>query len=151
MSQTLLDPNQIIRLVTDESSASIRVTLTNPSFEQQSKVSETSVTTVERPIIVEKQVILEVEKPIIVREVEYKTIEVPVIVEKTVTVEIEKPFIVYQDREVVKEVVIEKPVIVKEIEVRTQISEVQLSKPLVGFLMAQAIVSLILIISKFKW
>lgn len=114
------DPNQIATLEHDNSKDAKRVTIVDDiklSFDQDKMIAamQEGMSQIKFPSIQSKQEsekiqIVEIEKQVIITQIEYKTIEVPVIVKEIEYREIEKPIYI-------KEIVtIEKPVIVKEIE-----------------------------------
>lgn len=109
---TSLDPNQISRYAYDEDSRSMRVSFVGqaPTIELAHSLKQSDPTIIEKPIIIEREKLVQVEVPKIITEIQYREIEKPVyierikevqvpqIVEKIVYREIEKPVIIEREK-----------------------------------------------------
>lgn len=107
---TNADPDQITRYSFDEDHNAVRVIMVNE--EPNTFIGGGSVTYTQS-----EPKIIEIEKPIIIKQIEYKEVQVPYIVEKIEYKEIEKPVYIkeIEYKEVEKQVIIEK-IIYKEID-----------------------------------
>lgn len=109
-----LDKNQIYDAVFDGKIEALRVAVVEGIELNVDQINLPELKQLEKQVIVKELEVKEIKVPEIIKEVSIERIEVPVIVKEIVIKEVEKPVVVPE----VRIIEIEKPVVIKEIEVK---------------------------------
>lgn len=108
------DPNQIVQREFDEQLDAKRVVIVGGSLPQFNveleKFNKTEVVEIEKPVIIKEVQIQTIEKPIIVKELQIERVEIPVVVKEVQEVIKEIPIIQQQIQ------LVEVPVVIKQME-----------------------------------